>query len=137
MKNWTTAAAIVGAAIASTALVSCGDSDTDGTELARGPVTVPAEYRPWVAKAGSTCDAITPALIAAQIEQQSAWDARATSTAGAQGLSQLLPQTWDTFGIDADGNGVASPLDPADAIMTLAAVDCDSRRVQRRTRPLG
>ncbi|MGJ5953141.1 hypothetical protein [Streptomyces neyagawaensis] len=40
---------------------------------------VPAEYVPWVLKAGSMCDIIKPAVIAAQIEAESGWNPNAQS----------------------------------------------------------
>jgi hypothetical protein len=43
-----------------------------------------------------------------------------TSTAGAVGWMQFLPSTWARFGVDADGDGVANPYDPVDAIFSAA-----------------
>jgi hypothetical protein len=42
------------------------------------------------------------------------------STAGAVGWMQFLPSTWARFGVDADGDGVANPYDPVDAIFSAA-----------------
>ncbi|WP_436772845.1 NlpC/P60 family protein [Yinghuangia sp. YIM S09857] len=84
---------------------------------------VPVAHRSWVEKAGSMCAEIPPAVIAAQIEAESAWDPKAVSSAGAQGISQFMPGTWATFGRDENGNGV-SPFDPADAIMAQGRYDC-------------
>jgi murein DD-endopeptidase MepM/ murein hydrolase activator NlpD len=85
---------------------------------------VPAEYVPWVIKAGSLCDVIKPAVIAAQIEAESNWNPNAQSPVGAQGISQFMPTTWPSWGKDEDGNGRASPFDPADAIMAQGRYDC-------------
>lgn len=94
--------------------------------------TVPAQYVPWVLKAGAMCDTIKPAVIAAQIEAESNWGPGRTSPAGAQGISQFMPGTWKTWGRDEDGNGRASPFDPADAIMAQGRYDCDlAERVER------
>ncbi|MBV9607025.1 MAG: lytic murein transglycosylase [Solirubrobacterales bacterium] len=43
-----------------------------------------------------------------------------TSSAGAVGWMQFLPSTWARFGVDADGDGVANPYDPVDAIFSAA-----------------
>ncbi|MCN9241339.1 peptidoglycan DD-metalloendopeptidase family protein [Streptomyces sp. RY43-2] len=86
--------------------------------------SVPAEYVPWVLKSGAQCDVIKPAVIAAQIEAESGWNPKAESPVGAQGLSQFMPGTWPSWGRDDDGNGRASPFDPADAIMAQGRYDC-------------
>jgi murein DD-endopeptidase MepM/ murein hydrolase activator NlpD len=56
------------------------------------------------------------------------------SYAGAVGWMQFLPSTWDRWGMDGDGDGLADPWDPEDAIYSaaryLAAADAhtDLRR---------
>lgn len=85
---------------------------------------VPAEYVPWVLKAGAMCDVIKPAVIAAQIEAESGWNPNAKSPVGAEGLSQFMPGTWPSWGRDDDGNGRVSPYDPGDAIMAQGRYDC-------------
>ncbi|WP_328643924.1 NlpC/P60 family protein [Streptomyces canus] len=85
---------------------------------------IPAEYRDWVTKAGQVCAEVTAPVIAAQIEAESGWRHDARSSADAQGLSQFIPGTWRTWGVDADGDGRADPFTPADAIMTQARYDC-------------
>ncbi|HVS99821.1 MAG TPA: lytic murein transglycosylase [Solirubrobacterales bacterium] len=42
------------------------------------------------------------------------------SSAGAEGWMQFMPSTWATYGVDADGDGVADPDDPEDAIFAAA-----------------
>ncbi len=42
------------------------------------------------------------------------------STAGAVGWMQFLPSTWKRWGIDANGDGIADPYNPADAIFSAA-----------------
>lgn len=43
-----------------------------------------------------------------------------TSYAGAQGWMQFMPGTWAAYGVDADGDGEASPYNPTDAIFSAA-----------------
>ncbi len=42
------------------------------------------------------------------------------STAGAVGWMQFLPSTWKRWGVDANGDGIADPYNPVDAIFTAA-----------------
>jgi murein DD-endopeptidase MepM/ murein hydrolase activator NlpD len=42
------------------------------------------------------------------------------SSAGAVGWMQFMPSTWDRWGTDADGDGVANPWDPEDAVYSAA-----------------
>ncbi|MEU6201521.1 NlpC/P60 family protein [Streptomyces sp. NPDC047061] len=92
---------------------------------------VPAGYASWVERAGAQCAEVGAPLVAAQIQAESGWNPAAVSPVGAQGLSQFMPGTWRTWGVDAaarDGSaepdGVADPFTPGDAIMTQARYDC-------------
>jgi Transglycosylase SLT domain len=42
------------------------------------------------------------------------------SSAGAQGWMQFMPETWEAYGVDANGDGVADPYNPEDAIYAAA-----------------
>src|SRR5215475_13986202 len=42
------------------------------------------------------------------------------SSAGAIGWMQFMPSTWERWGVDADGDGVANPWSPDDAIASAA-----------------
>ena len=86
--------------------------------------SVPAPYMDFVVAAGKVCAGVSAPLVAAQIEQESGWDPNAKSPKGALGLSQFMPDTWAEIGRDANGNGLTSPLDPADAIDAQARYDC-------------
>ncbi|WP_329134800.1 bifunctional lytic transglycosylase/C40 family peptidase [Streptomyces sp. NBC_01476] len=91
--------------------------------LAKG--TVPAIYQPIVLKWGNLCPAINPALLAAQLYQESGWNARAQSPAQAQGIAQFIPGTWATHGVDGNGDGRTDVWDPQDAIPSAASYDCE------------
>jgi len=43
-----------------------------------------------------------------------------TSSAGAMGPMQFMPTTWETSGVDGNGDGVANVMDPEDAIPAAA-----------------
>jgi hypothetical protein len=43
------------------------------------------------------------------------------SYAGAVGWMQFMPSTWDAYGVDANGDGVADPNNPEDAIFAAAS----------------
>jgi hypothetical protein len=72
-----------------------------GTALAGVP------YANLFTQAGSRYG-LDPSLLAAVAQQESGFDSRATSPAGAQGLMQFMPATASGLGIN--------PLDPASAI---------------------
>ncbi|MGW6741921.1 C40 family peptidase [Streptomyces sp. NPDC055025] len=91
--------------------------------LAKG--AVPAAYQPLVQKWGNYCPAINPALLAAQLYQESGWNPSAQSPADARGIGQFIPGTWQAHGIDGDGDGDRDIWDPADAIPSAASYDCE------------
>jgi len=98
------------------------------TSAAGGAVNtsaVPAAYVPWVLEAGSLCTVITPAIIAAQDQVESAWNPDARNAgSGAEGIAQFLPSTFVLWGQNSDGTGNVSPFNPADAIMAQGRYDC-------------
>ena len=42
------------------------------------------------------------------------------SSAGAVGWMQFMPSTWLRWGVDADGDGIADPWNPTDAVFAAA-----------------
>jgi len=90
----------------------------------QGPPTVPTQYRAAVVHAAASCPGLTPTLLAAQIQQESGWDSRAASRAGAQGIAQFMPSVWQVYGVDGDGDGVVDVWNPRDAIPSAAHLDC-------------
>lgn len=88
------------------------------------PGSVPEHLVDAVLEAGTKCAEITPALIAAQIEVESQWNPHAVSHAGAQGLTQFMPATWQGYGVDADGDGIKDPFNEYDSVAAQANFDC-------------
>ncbi|MDT0305587.1 bifunctional lytic transglycosylase/C40 family peptidase [Streptomyces sp. DSM 44917] len=103
-------------------LGGAGRPDGSGGRLAAN--TVPPEYAALVQRWGNLCDTLSPAILAAQLNQESGWRADAQSHAAAQGIAQFIPSTWATHGIDANGDGRADVWDPEDAIPSAASYDC-------------
>ncbi|UCM87988.1 lytic transglycosylase domain-containing protein [Streptomyces marincola] len=109
------------------ALVISGPGDDRATADSRrlaAHAPVPAAYRDLINTAAGHCAAIDAPLMAAQIHAESGWDPHAVSPQRARGLAQFLPETWGRWGRDTDGNGRASPFDPADAIDAQARYLC-------------
>ncbi|MEH0444840.1 bifunctional lytic transglycosylase/C40 family peptidase [Streptomyces sp. B21-102] len=97
--------------------------------LAKG--AVPSAYQTLVQKWGNLCSAINPALLAAQLYQESGWDPDIVSHADARGIAQFIPSTWATHGVDGDGDGDRDIWDPNDAIPSAASYDCDLAKYVR------
>lgn len=132
-KVWIGATLAVGAVLAFVMLLVVGVYAVAGNlaggpggraamTLARG--SVPAVYEQLVLKWGTYCPAISPALLAAQLYQESGFNPRAQSHAAAQGIAQFIPGTWATHGVDGDGDGDRDVWDPEDAIPAAAQYDC-------------
>lgn len=64
---------------------------------------------------------VPAAQLAAQARAESGFDPRAVSPAGAQGLMQIVPATFERFAVDGDHDGRTDPFDPQDSIWTAAA----------------
>ncbi|MDX5568713.1 bifunctional lytic transglycosylase/C40 family peptidase [Streptomyces sp. ID05-04B] len=97
--------------------------------LAKG--AVPSVYQALVQKWGNLCPTINPALLAAQLYQESGWDPDIVSHADARGIAQFIPSTWATHGVDGDGDGDRDIWDPNDAIPSAASYDCDLAKYVR------
>ncbi|MFE3192898.1 peptidoglycan DD-metalloendopeptidase family protein [Nocardia sp. NPDC059240] len=102
---------------------------TAGGNLASGKV--PPELEIWYRRAGSLCPEISASLLAAQGQAESGFRSDAVSPDGAQGIAQFMPGTAKALApdgqpyiIDADGDGVASALEPADAIIGQGRYMC-------------
>ncbi|MFI1258947.1 peptidoglycan DD-metalloendopeptidase family protein [Streptomyces netropsis] len=93
---------------------------------------IPSWIRPLINSAIQKygCPEVTPSLLAAQIYSESAWDPKAeskdpkTGAIIAQGIAQFIPGTWETDGVDGNGDGRKDVFDPQDAIPSAVAYDC-------------
>ncbi|MFJ8863992.1 NlpC/P60 family protein [Streptomyces sp. NPDC102451] len=94
---------------------------------------VPSAYAPMILEAAADCDAgLQPAVLGAQLKQESNFDPRAQSPgAGAQGIAQFMPGTWSTWATDGNGNGTRSVWEPADAIAGQGKFMCSLMRKGR------
>ncbi|MFJ9434392.1 NlpC/P60 family protein [Streptomyces sp. NPDC101490] len=134
-KAWAVAGGAVGVCLGFLALLVIGTYSAaagiaGATGGANGPValakgSVPALYQGLVQRWGNLCPAINPALLAAQLYQESGWNPRAVSSADARGIAQFIPSTWAGHGLDGDGDGDRDIWDPADAIPSAASYDCE------------
>ena len=70
-------------------------------DLSRTARGVPVEYAAKVAELSARYD-LSPSLIEALVWQESRWQPRAVSHAGARGLAQLMPGTARYLGVDPD-----------------------------------
>ncbi|MGW5868884.1 bifunctional lytic transglycosylase/C40 family peptidase [Streptomyces sp. NPDC055239] len=131
-KTWLVAAVGASGAMSFIALLVVGTYMAAGgmeggggggsVSLAKG--AVPSSYQPLVQKWGNLCKAINPALLAAQLYQESGFNPNAKSPAKAQGIAQFIPGTWATHGVDGNGDGDRNVWDPEDAIPSAASYDC-------------
>ena len=88
------------------------------------PVT-PPDYIPWLQKAGSLCPGIDPALLAAQVETESAFRVDAVSPAGAKGPAQFMDGTWPSWSKPDDGKPPPpSPFSIPNAVMAQGRFMC-------------
>ncbi len=90
---------------------SGGDRKAAGTAI---PSFVPAAYAPMISRAAQRWS-VGAALLGAQLWQESKFNPRAVSPAGAAGIAQFMPGTAATYGLSP-----AERFDPAKAIMAQA-----------------
>jgi Transglycosylase SLT domain/D-alanyl-D-alanine carboxypeptidase len=91
------------------------------------PSFAPAQYRDPILRSAGRWN-VSPGLLAAQLMAESAFNPRAVSPAGAQGIAQFMPGT-------AAGYGLRDPFDPVAAIDAQAHLMSDLLR-QFRSVPL-
>jgi soluble lytic murein transglycosylase-like protein len=103
-------------ALVATAVALAGCSD--------GVRAVPKDYRKPIREAARQCPELKPRLLAAQLDAESKFTPDAVSPAGAEGIAQFVPETWQRWGRDLDGDGSASPFNPREAIDAQARLMC-------------
>jgi cell wall-associated NlpC family hydrolase len=109
------------AAVLVSALVQGASDDPVGTALS---LAVPSQYETLIEDAGHTCSEVTPNILGALLTQESGFNPKARSPVGAEGIAQFMPSTWETQGIDGNGDGKRDVWDPADAIPSAASYLC-------------
>ncbi|MET9913594.1 bifunctional lytic transglycosylase/C40 family peptidase [Streptomyces sp. NPDC006476] len=109
------------AAVVLAALVQAAGDDPVTTALS---LSVPSQYKSLIQDAGNACPQVTPNLLAALLTQESGFNPKARSQVGAEGIAQFMPSTWETHGIDGNGDGKRDVWDPADAIPSAAKYLC-------------
>lgn len=98
------------------AAVGCGESTgtVEGVPAKLAPIYRQASARYRLGGKG-------PAILAAVNFIETGFGAnRGTSSAGAQGWMQFMPETWAAYGVDGDGDGDRDIDDPWDAIHAAA-----------------
>ncbi|MFE3996536.1 NlpC/P60 family protein [Streptomyces goshikiensis] len=125
MKSAAVAAIGAGAtaAVIVAALVQAAGDTPAGQALGLA-VSVPSNYRRLIEDAGRTCPEVSPNLLAALLKTESEFNPKATSPVGAQGIAQFMPSTWESSGIDGNGDGRRDVWDPEDAIPSAAKYLC-------------
>ena len=122
-------ASVIGAVIIAALLLSNAIPQSVREDVLGAPVVVPVEYSDVIREASERCPSVPVDVFAAQLHAESSWDPQAQSPAGAQGIAQFMPATWDQYGFDADGDGSADVWNPIDAIHSAAALNCVNRKL--------
>jgi len=89
-----------------------------------GADEVPVEYRAAIRAAAERCPLVPARVLAAQLASESSWRTDVVSPAGAIGMAQFMPEVWEQYGIDGNGDGRRDPTDPFDAIVSAAELNC-------------
>lgn len=102
-----------------------------GAPSALALADIPADYLALYQKAAQTCPGMSWALLAAigsigtdHGRSQLPGVHSGANFAGAQGPMQFMPDTWASYGVDGDGDGVKNVFNPADAIFGAANYLC-------------
>jgi soluble lytic murein transglycosylase-like protein len=90
------------------AALQAASATAPSTATATAEGSQSGEYDSLITQAAER-NGVDPAVLHGLIQQESAFDPNATSSAGASGLTQLMPGT-------ASSLGVANPLNPAESI---------------------
>lgn len=112
-------------------IVVFGSEDRDKPAAVRGTYGtglagsgIPAQVVPWIERSAAQCDDLSAPLLAAQLSVASGFQPTARSATGTEGIAQLTPADWRTYGRDADGDGLADPFSVGDAVMAQGRYMC-------------
>lgn len=105
------------------ALVALSGDQPSPSELALDEI--PHELIGIYEAAAATCEGLDWTVLAAIHKVETGFGTgKATSSAGAQGPMQFMPATFDSYGVDGDGNGRADINDVEDAVFSAANLLC-------------
>jgi hypothetical protein len=105
---------------------ACGSSQPAGAIAASGPgqvAGIPHELLPIYEQAAANYSLGSDGwayLAAINYVETDFGHNLSTSSAGAVGWMQIMPETWRIYGVDANGDGTADPYDKWDAIFAAA-----------------
>lgn len=123
---------VLGLAVAISGLASAGAVSVPLQKVVHR--TVAPEYEQY-ARAASVCPGLDPLLLVAIHDVETGRGLQgATSTAGAVGPMQFLPETWAAYGTDADHDGVADPLNLSDSLAGATKLLCRNGATVTATR---
>lgn len=104
-------------------LVAVSGDQPSPSELALDEI--PHELIGVYEAAAATCEGLDWTVLAAIHKVETGFGTgRATSSAGARGPMQFMPATFESYGVDGDGDGQADTNDVEDAIFSAANLLC-------------
>lgn len=107
------------------ALIAIAGEDVAPSEKALDEI--PADLLSIYQSAAATCDGLDWTVLAAIHKVETNFGrGEVTSSKGAQGPTQFMPATWETYGTDGDGDGLADINNVRDAIFSAASLLCES-----------
>src|SRR4051812_30731620 len=98
---------------------SCGPSEAVGDVNSKVPPRLVPLYVGAASRYG--LGEKGPSVLASINEIETGFgESNTVSSAAAEGWMQFMPETWTAYGVDANGDGVADPNNPEDAIYAAA-----------------
>lgn len=101
-----------------------------GGNLKVGKGGAPPQYAGLIQAAANACkEGLPAAILAAQLQAESGFDPTAQSKDAqgnplARGIAQFIDSTWETEGVDGNGDGKKDVWDPEDAIPAQGKMMC-------------